>query len=200
MKGISTINEMLVRTLSKLLTNGSVFVRILRSPSLLDAQDRFSAVLHSHHFLNFSMEPSSSSMSEEKKKPKKPAIPKITLLSSGDLMITTLEEAQKLSKRRDLKLVKITDFDAKMQRPIYQLMTSAEYRSEELKQREKRKLDKKTASVKGSKLLSLNSNISEHDLNVKINMVAKWVSKRYEVNVAIARESSSIEKVVSSVL
>lgn len=190
---------MLIRTLSKLPTNGGVSVRIFRPPSLLDIQNNFSAVLHSYHFLNFSTE-TSSSVSEEKKKSKKPQIHKITLLSSGDLMVTTIEEAQKLSKRRDLKLVKITDFDAKMQRPIYQLMTSSEYRAEELKQREKKKSDRKNASVKGSKLLSLSSNISEHDLQVKINMVEKWVSKRYEVNVSIARESSSSESMVSSTL
>lgn len=45
---------------------------------------------------------------------------KITLHGvGGDISITSLDEATKLSKRRGLKLVKERDFDGKTQRPVY---------------------------------------------------------------------------------
>lgn len=62
---------------------------------------------------------------EEKPEPKKKKtfIPKITLISSDEsISVTTLDEAKKISLRRDLKLVKITDLDTKTQRPIYRLV------------------------------------------------------------------------------
>lgn len=45
---------------------------------------------------------------------------KVTLISQNeDVTIVSLAEAQKLSKRRELKLVKIIDVDAKTSRPVY---------------------------------------------------------------------------------
>lgn len=76
-------------------------------------------------------------------KKKKKQIPRITLISDGDkIEITTLEEAQKLGLRRNLKLVKVIDLDTKTQRPVYKLMSGAEYFAEDLKQREEKKLKK----------------------------------------------------------
>lgn len=111
-------------------------------------------------------------------------IPKITLISGENITITTLQEAEKLSKRRDLKLVKVVDLDAKTQRPVYQLMTGAEYHAEDLKQREKRKLDKQQ-SLKGEKILLINSRITQHDLETQLRKAIKWLQKMYEVRVVI---------------
>lgn len=45
---------------------------------------------------------------------------KITLHGLDDsISVTTLADAQKLAKRRDLKIVKETEFDGKSQRPVY---------------------------------------------------------------------------------
>ncbi|XP_022902534.1 translation initiation factor IF-3, mitochondrial [Onthophagus taurus] len=123
-------------------------------------------------------------------------IPKITLISQDQsVQITTLEEAQKLSKRRDLKLVKIIDYDTKSQRPIYKLMTPTEYLNEDLKQREKKKIDKANLSIKGDKVLILSSSIALHDLKIQIEKIIKWVKKSYEVRVIINGFSSNAEKV-----
>lgn len=52
------------------------------------------------------------------KKPK--TAPKITLVGPDhSVSIMNLDEAQKISKRRDLKLVKVVDLDLKTQRPVY---------------------------------------------------------------------------------
>jgi translation initiation factor IF-3 len=51
---------------------------------------------------------------------------------------------------------------------IFRLMSGAEYHIEDLKRREEKKEAKKSQSVKGEKLLSLSSKISDHDLQVCI--------------------------------
>lgn len=125
-------------------------------------------------------------------------IPKITLISTDNILVTTLEEAQKLSKRRDLKLVKVIDLDTKSQRPVYKLMTGNEYHAEELKQREQKKKDKENDnSLKGEKVLMLNANIGVNDLNVAANKIIKWLNKRYETRVIINGNAGNMEKAVS---
>ncbi|XP_026468579.1 uncharacterized protein LOC113372460 [Ctenocephalides felis] len=82
-------------------------------------------------------------------KKKKVFIPRITLISSDEsISVTTLEEAKKISTRRDLKLVKITDMDTKTQRPIYRLMTGAQYFEEDLKRRAEKKAAKSEAFIR----------------------------------------------------
>lgn len=133
----------------------------------------------------------------ELKKKKTPIIPKITLLSGNDISVTTLMEAQKLAKRRDLKLVNILDLDTKTQRPVYRLMTGAEYHKEDLKQREKKKAEKQNSTFKGEKLLIVSQNISEHDLQTHINKILKWLTKKYEVRMVINGNIENIKKAVS---
>ncbi|XP_055530880.1 translation initiation factor IF-3 [Wyeomyia smithii] len=119
------------------------------------------------------------------KKPK--TSPKVTLVSTDQsVSIVSLEEAEKISKRRDLKLVKMVDLELKTQRPVYKLMTSAEYLTEDLKRREEKKRNREAAAIKGDKLLSISARISEHDLNSKIQHVIKWLKKSYEVRVVIS--------------
>nr|XP_019565523.2 LOW QUALITY PROTEIN: uncharacterized protein LOC109433539 [Aedes albopictus] len=119
-------------------------------------------------------------------KKSKPA-PKITLVGSDQsVSIVNLDEAQKISKRRDLKLVKIVDSDMKTQRPVYKLMTSAEYLEEDLKRREEKKRNKQEAAIKGDKLLTISARITEHDLLSKIHNVQKWLNKHYEVRVIVS--------------
>lgn len=136
----------------------------------------------------------------EEKKKKTNIIPKITLISGDQLTITTLEEAQKLSKRRDLKLVKIVDLDTKTQRPVYKLMTGSEYHVEDLKQREQKKKDKLKGGIKGEKLLIINHNISEHDLQTDIRKIVKWITKSYEVRVVINGDNTNMDKAVSYIV
>ncbi|XP_063703330.1 uncharacterized protein LOC134833076 [Culicoides brevitarsis] len=128
------------------------------------------------------------------KKKKKPAIPKITLISDGtNIEITTLEEAKKLSSRRNLKLVKVVDMDVKTQRPIYKLLSSADYLKEELENRESKK--KKKDYIKGEKLLQVSGKIASGDLMSKVKLVTKWFAKNYEVRVIISKDGTDNEKV-----
>lgn len=133
----------------------------------------------------------------EEKKKKTNIIPKITLISGDQLTIVTLEEAQNISKRRDLKLVKIVDLDTKTQRPVYKLMTGSEYHAEDLKQREQKKKEKQKGGIKGEKVLIIKHNITEHDLQTDIKKITKWISKSYEVRVVINGDSTNMDKAVS---
>ncbi|KAK5643757.1 hypothetical protein RI129_007602 [Pyrocoelia pectoralis] len=99
-----------------------------------------------------------------------------------------------MSKRRDLKLVKLVDLDNKTQRPVYKLMSGSEYHAEELKLRQNKKLDKPNNALKGEKLLMLNAHISKHDLEVHIKKILKWTSKRYEVRVIVSGDANNTEK------
>uniref|UniRef100_A0AAG5DN70 Translation initiation factor 3 N-terminal domain-containing protein n=1 Tax=Anopheles atroparvus TaxID=41427 RepID=A0AAG5DN70_ANOAO len=112
--------------------------------------------------------------------------PKVTLISSDEsISIVNLDEAVKISNRRNLKLVKITDLDTKTQRPVYRMMSGSEYLTEDLKRREEKKKSKQDASIKGDKLLTISSRIAEHDLVSKIQNVLKWLNKSLEVRVVV---------------
>uniref|UniRef100_A0A182R5C5 Uncharacterized protein n=1 Tax=Anopheles funestus TaxID=62324 RepID=A0A182R5C5_ANOFN len=134
-------------------------------------------------------EPSTGSAANSNKKAK--TTPKITLISSDEsISIVNLDEAVKISNRRNLKLVKITDLDTKTQRPVYKLITGAEYLNEDLKRREEKKKSKQDASVKGDKLLTISARIAEHDLASKIQNVLKWLNKSYEVRVVVTGDGA----------
>lgn len=150
-------------------------------------------------FKNYSTLDSVTSEQIQQKKKKTAVIPKITLVQGDIVSITTLEEAQKLSKRRDLKLVKIVDEDTKTQRPIYKLMTANEYHAEDLKQREQKKKSKEGA-IKGEKLIIFNYNIAKHDVETNMKKILKWVEKLYEVRVVINGDASNMQKAVSTEL
>ncbi|KAL9702953.1 hypothetical protein quinque_006471 [Culex quinquefasciatus] len=127
------------------------------------------------------------------KKPK--TAPKITLIAQDQsVQVVNLDEAQRISKRRDLKLVKIIDLDLKTQRPVYKLMTSAEYLNEDLKRREEKKRSKAEATIKGDKLLTLSARITEHDLNSKIQNVVKWLRKSYEVRIVVSGDGDKTKQ------
>lgn len=126
------------------------------------------------------------------KKTKRPVVPRITLITGkDDVSVMTLEEAQKMSARRNLKLVKVLDFDTKSQRPVYKLMTAAEYTAEDIKQR---KMKKSSSAYKGEKVLMLSSVIANHDLETQIKKIEKWVAKEYEVHVTISGNANNPEK------
>ncbi|XP_075972938.1 mitochondrial translation initiation factor 3 [Anticarsia gemmatalis] len=115
---------------------------------------------------------------------------RITLISpDNSISITDLKNAQSLSIRRELKLVKIQDVDSKTRRPVYKLMTNAEYHAEELAKRKEKQAERQ--GNKGEKLLTLSSRIGEHDLMTGVKKMMKLVEKQYEVKVIIAGEDSA---------
>jgi len=132
------------------------------------------------------------------RKLKNDAGPVVTLIGTDNsLAVMSLSEAERIAKRRELKLVRIIDIDTKTQRPVYQLMTGSQYYNEDKKQR----LDKnakKESGLRGEKLLTLSHRITPHDLNSRMNNIRKWLSKTYEVRIVINGDSGNMKCAVSS--
>lgn len=139
---------------------------------------------------NFEASNEKSSSASAMKKPEKKVkerLTYITLVEGNDyLTVTTLEDATKLAQRRNLKLVKIKDYDTKTERCTYQLMSPGEYLKEEKKS--KNLVAKTKSNLKGSKLVSMSSKIEDNDLNSKIKNMIKWLGKQYEVRIVISDE------------
>lgn len=131
-----------------------------------------------------------------KTKKKKVFVPRITLLSEKDeISIVTMEAAQKLASRHNMKLVKIVDLDTKTQRPVYKLMNIQEYLKSELKSKADAK-EAKEKAIKEDKTIAMSSKIAEHDLYIKIKSMIKMLGKRHGVRVVIGIDGNK-EKAVS---
>ncbi|CAK1578398.1 unnamed protein product [Parnassius mnemosyne] len=111
---------------------------------------------------------------------------RITLIGSDNsVSITDLKSAQSLSLRRELKLVKIQDVDTKTRRPVYKLLTNAQYHEEEISRRKEKQVLRENELIKGQKLITLSPRIAEHDLMTGIKKMLKLLDKQYEVKVVI---------------
>ncbi|KOB65774.1 Translation initiation factor-3 (IF3), partial [Operophtera brumata] len=106
---------------------------------------------------------------------------RITLIGTDNsVSITDLKNAQSLSERRELKLVKLQDVDSKTRRPVYKLMTNTEYHAEELERRQEKQTARQNNLIKGEKLLTLSTKIGEHDLMTGVRKMVKLLDKQYE--------------------
>ncbi|XP_011300422.1 uncharacterized protein mIF3 [Fopius arisanus] len=135
-------------------------------------------------------------VSEEPKKPnnkRKIFIPKITLLSeNNEMTVMTIEEAEKLARRRDLKLVKVVDVETRVDRPVYRLMKIQDFLKEEAKTKAAAK-DAREKAIKEDKTIAISGKIADNDLHTKIKSIHKMLRKRYGVRVVIAADGN-VEK------
>src|SRR5690349_24359412 len=76
----------------------------------------------------------------------------------------------------------------------FRLMTGSEYHAEEIKKREEKKEARKEQHIKSEKLLTLNSKITQHDLESKIAKCTKWIEKLHEVRVVVSGSESDVQK------
>ncbi|KAM3967981.1 uncharacterized protein ACR2FA_004297 [Aphomia sociella] len=120
---------------------------------------------------------------------------RITLIGvDNSVSITDLKNAESLSLRRELKLVKIQDVDSKTRRPIYKLMTNSEYHSEELERRKEKQEAHQKNTLKPAKLLSLSCKIGDHDLMTNVKKMIKLLEKQHEVKVVLTGEGEQAPK------
>lgn len=131
----------------------------------------------------------------KKPKPKTVPIPKITLISPNDsITVTILEDAQRLAKRRNLILTKVTDLDSKTQRAIYKLTSNISHVNRTEKATEAaedvKNDDKDKQKFKEVKLLYISAKITEHDLSTKIKKVVKLLDKQHKVKLVITLDDS----------
>jgi len=140
----------------------------------------------------------------KKPRPKTVPVPKITLISlDNSISITILENAERLAKRRNLILNKITDFDAKTQRPIYKLMCNSEYEkfgntesgeNDQEQGKSKQKYDqeqgKSKQKLKDAKLFYISAKIAEHDLKTKMKKTIKLLKKGHKIKFIITLDDN----------
>jgi len=121
----------------------------------------------------------------KKPRPKTEPIPKITLLSlDNSTTVTVLEVAQRLAKRRNLTLIKVSELEDKTQRPLYKLMNNANIFEEIKEDKDAQKLRK------GTKLFYIAAKITEHDLWTKTKNMMKLLNVGYKVKVAITLDAA----------
>lgn len=139
---------------------------------------------------------STSDSVNAKPKKKKVFVPKVTLLSEdNEISVVTMEMASKLASRRNLKLIKIVDFDTKTERPTYKLMSTRDF-LQEGNQRKKIQKVNQAAALRSEKMVSISSKIGEHDLVIKMKSVAKLLAKRHEIRIVISMDGNK-DKAVS---
>ncbi|XP_068145956.1 translation initiation factor IF-3, mitochondrial [Drosophila tropicalis] len=121
----------------------------------------------------------------EKDKPNKTQTSqKITLIGQNQaLSVTTLEEAKKLAKRRELHLLRTEQNDAKTGRPTFKLVTTAEMLNEEEGATQTPVNEKN--QKKSEKSLTIGARITDHDLSSRLKNIVKWLGKKHEVRILI---------------
>ncbi|KAI4495489.1 hypothetical protein M0802_008703 [Mischocyttarus mexicanus] len=128
-----------------------------------------------------------------KKKPKTVIIPKITLLSSNDSMtVVTLEDAERLAKRRNLILIKVED-EKSSSRATYKLVQSMDYFKET---KTKNKENEEKNDIKSVKLIQLSTKISMFDLDVKLKNVNRLLKKRHKVKLIVNYDNETPNKIL----
>jgi len=125
-----------------------------------------------------------------KKKKKGLTSPPITLIMPDESVTSeSLEHAERLASRRNLKLVKILDFDTKTERPIYRLMTNLEF-FEEASKAKTLKRKERDSDLKEEKLFIISAKIGDHDLSVKISQMLKLIKKKHGIRIFISQDGN----------
>lgn len=127
---------------------------------------------------------------KKKRRPDKSEL--ITLIDTEDkISAVSLDNAERLAKRRDLKLVKVDDPNLQAGKKVYKLMTGKQYFEEEIKAK---KAEKKTSvGGKDEKILVVGGKITPHDLGVKLHSLTKWLSKGHQIKVTITSRKATQE-------
>ncbi|KAK4324611.1 hypothetical protein Pmani_004754 [Petrolisthes manimaculis] len=97
------------------------------------------------------------------------------------LSTTTLMQAGKMAKRRDLKLVKIEDPTLNKTKDVYKLLTGKEYYEQEVKAKKNAKISQELKLVE--KKIVFTSKIGPRDLTNKLQNIHKWLMKSYQIKV-----------------
>ncbi len=184
--------------------NATPFFATSKSTILKRQQNAMNAICA--RFLNDDVEPIDAVKAAVKKhRTKTPEPPKVTLLDSKNnvIAVTTKDDAEKMALHKNLKLVHIVDKDLRSTRPVYRLMSDAQYLEEELARKRQLKEEKKAnkeSFLKGEKTILLSANITQNDLQVKLKKTLKWSEKRFEVRVVISGSAENTAPQVSSEL
>ncbi|XP_076170745.1 uncharacterized protein LOC143148349 [Ptiloglossa arizonensis] len=109
--------------------------------------------------------------------------------------VVLLEEAEKLAKRRNLRLEKV-ETDIHAERDQYKLIDSLE----NIIQNEKLKTDETNSlKLKATKLFIIQSKITIHDINIKLRNINKSLEKNFKVKIMIFYSENIKDQIVENV-
>ncbi|XP_005993008.1 translation initiation factor IF-3, mitochondrial isoform X3 [Latimeria chalumnae] len=92
----------------------------------------------------------------------------------------------RIMDEQDLKLVPLRET---ADPPLFKLMTGKQIHEEQLKLREKQKVNSKNAPTQ-IKALTFSADIAKHDLDTKIKQIEQWIQKRHHVRITLRKGSS----------
>lgn len=106
----------------------------------------------------------------------------IILLGQDDSVIgiKTKTDAAELAKKKNMSLVRLENQTTYKKYPVYQLLRRARLIEAEGKVQQKEKFEEKR--------LTLSHKISNHDLQVKISNVEKWLKKNCHIKILVSGE------------
>ncbi|EDW60566.2 translation initiation factor IF-3 [Drosophila virilis] len=178
-----------------LLALRSLALQIPKYPKIIDASKMQSQQMPSLTFHRYLTQATTTKTKSDEQKANRQQ-QKITLISPNQsISITTLDEAQKLAKRRDLHLLRLQQPDAKTGRIMFKLVTTAEMLADES---EGKGAAKSTTGDKGNKKseksLTIGARITDHDLASRLKNITKWLNKRHEVRILIQGNASGADE------
>ncbi|XP_062129349.1 translation initiation factor IF-3, mitochondrial [Drosophila sulfurigaster albostrigata] len=187
----------------KLISQYATALHAPRYPRIPTVSSQIQQQQESHHLAFSRYLTQAASTKHDGQKPNK-SQQKITLIAQNQTMsVTTLDEAQKLAKRRDLHLLRLNQTDAKTGRAIFRLVTAAEMLADD---RDAKGAAKSSAEKgkKAEKSLTIGARITEHDLASRLKNIIKWLNKQHEVRILIQGNSSgaddgNAERIVKSI-
>ncbi|KAL2717075.1 translation initiation factor IF-3-like [Vespula squamosa] len=124
---------------------------------------------------------------------------KITLLLSNNSMtVTYLEDAKKLAKRRNLILTKVENEQKISSRDTYKLVKLGD---EFLEAKNNDKENNIIKAERNSKIkqIQISGKISTHDLNIKLKNVNKLLSKQHKIKFIINHDMETQDRILKYV-
>ncbi|KZC07756.1 hypothetical protein WN55_08078 [Dufourea novaeangliae] len=122
---------------------------------------------------------------QKQKKIKTPRIPKITLINlDQSKTIVLLEDAMKLAKRNNFHLIKLLYTDGSDEREVYKLCTHKEIIANETERNDNVK-NHESIKFKSFKVFSIDTKITEYDLDVKLKNINKLLQKGHRIKLLL---------------
>ena len=137
---------------------------------------------------------------EEREKKIKTRVIKVNLIMPDQKVSSmTLEQAQKMAKRRNLQMTLLSDppkFASFGGRDVYEMITKSMHVKHSAESSEVNKEDPQ-CEYRESKTITFSDSIAEHDMQVKLKHIKKLLSKRHVVIVIIADDGTGEDTLVS---
>ncbi|XP_031834040.1 translation initiation factor IF-3 [Nomia melanderi] len=162
-------------------------IHMYRASSLLTSNNILQKICYNYLKFQtkfFNTDENTEEIDEKKKKTKTIRLPQIKLIYPDEsITINFLHEAKKIAKRQGYELVKMPYIDSKTDREVYKLCTIQEFLDKQKNEDSNKHSD--SVEFKKTKLFSIKSKITPHDLQIKVNHMNNLLEKRHRIKIII---------------